>query len=258
MNSQKLAQINEQVISWLLETKKLIQLERNHFSIEAKTADYDLVTNVDKKVEEFLTGKIKTLTPNSVIVSEEGFGSKKETWHQDGLTWFVDPIDGTMNFIKLKRDYAVMIALFDGQEKLAAWIYDVENDDLYAGLKHQSVTVNGRPIQVNYDELGLRDGILQISGKTLLNNEDNYQNIAKEALTIRVSGSCSRSFLDILTGKAVAYMSIISPWDFAAPSVLAEFAGLKMTNIDGTSVNMLKSNSVLIATKKAHKDILAI
>lgn len=258
MKTTELEHISQHVIGWLIETKTIIKHELLDFNVEKKSADYDLVTNVDKKVEEFLTNKIKSLTPNSVIVSEEGYGTDKNNWKQKGLTWFVDPIDGTMNFIKLRRDYAVMIALFDDEDKLAAWIYDVENDDIYVGLKDKGITVNGRPIECNYDDVGLRDGILEISGKSLLKNEYKYQEVAQKALTIRVSGSCSRSFLDILTGKSVAYMSIINPWDFAAPSVLAEFAGLKMTNIDGQSVNMLKSNSVLIATKKAHQDILAI
>ena len=62
----------------------------------------------------------------------------------------------------------------------------------------------------------------------------------------------------MLTGKAVAYLSRMRPWDFAAGVVLAKSLGLKVGTIDERPLNMLVSGSVLVATEKTYDDIKEI
>lgn len=69
--------------------------------IETKSNAADLVTNMDREIEQFLIGKIKETFPNHNILGEEGYGD--EVSSSDGVVWLIDPIDGTMNFVHQKE-----------------------------------------------------------------------------------------------------------------------------------------------------------
>lgn len=69
--------------------------------IETKSNAADLVTNMDREIEQFLIGKIKETFPNHNILGEEGYGD--EITSSDGVVWLIDPIDGTMNFVHQKE-----------------------------------------------------------------------------------------------------------------------------------------------------------
>ena len=69
--------------------------------IETKSNAPDLVTNMDREIEQFLIGKIKETFPNHNILGEEGYGD--EITSSDGVVWLIDPIDGTMNFVHQKE-----------------------------------------------------------------------------------------------------------------------------------------------------------
>ena len=69
--------------------------------IETKSNAADLVTNMDREIEQFLIGKIKETFPHHHILGEEGYGD--EVTSSDGVVWLIDPIDGTMNFVHQKE-----------------------------------------------------------------------------------------------------------------------------------------------------------
>lgn len=85
-----------------------------------------------------------------------------------------------------------------------------------------------------------------------------YDEIAKSALGYRVIGAAGPSFIRVLRGQAVGYSSKMMSWDFAAGQVLAKTLGLIVSDIDGKQLDMLSSNIVLVATNRAHRDILAL
>ncbi|MEM5608410.1 inositol monophosphatase family protein [Bacillus toyonensis] len=69
--------------------------------IEMKSNAADLVTNMDREIEQYLIGKIKETFPTHNILGEEGYGD--EITSSDGVVWLIDPIDGTMNFVHQKE-----------------------------------------------------------------------------------------------------------------------------------------------------------
>lgn len=93
---------HEVIMSWLNEAAENIRRAlQSELDVSQKTSPRDLVTNMDKETEDYLTGKIREFYPNDQIVSEEGFGDTVKS--MEGTIWFVDPIDGTLNFVKHKR-----------------------------------------------------------------------------------------------------------------------------------------------------------
>ena len=111
MTEQRDALIKE----WLKEaTKKIKESLKHDLEVEVKSSPNDLVTQMDRKIEKELVEKIKQHFPNDLIVSEEGFGDRvnKKDFEQKTV-WFLDPIDGTLNFVLQNENYAVMLAVYE-------------------------------------------------------------------------------------------------------------------------------------------------
>jgi len=95
--------------------------------IETKSGANDLVTNIDRETELFFIDQIKAFNPAHKILGEEGMGEKVESL--DGVVWIIDPIDGTMNFVKQHRHFMISIGIFiNGVGKLG-YIFDVMRED---------------------------------------------------------------------------------------------------------------------------------
>src|SRR4051794_14169549 len=100
--------------------------------IETKSNANDLVTNIDRETELFFIERIKSFYPSHRIFGEEGMGEKVE--HLEGVVWIIDPIDGTMNFVKQHRHFMISIGIFeDGIGKLG-YIFDVMRGDLFYAI----------------------------------------------------------------------------------------------------------------------------
>src|SRR4051794_26248387 len=94
---------------WVMEAGDKIRDSFNKtLNIETKSNPNDLVTNIDKEIEQFFIDKIRQVYPNHRILGEEGFGD--EISNLDGVVWIIDPIDGTMNFIHQQRNFAISLA----------------------------------------------------------------------------------------------------------------------------------------------------
>lgn len=256
IDKSELILMDQQIKTWLKEDRQLILNELNsQLTVHTKNSRKDLVTNVDKQSEQFLVNKIRSLGPNNRILGEEGLGdSVKDT---AGRVWIVDPIDGTMNFVKQHEHFAVMIGLYDDGQPVLGYILDVMKNQLISGGPQIGITENGNPISAP-DNTGLRDGLIGLSGPLLIRNDHQMLTIGEEALGVRIYGSAGIDILAVLTGELIGYISYLRPWDFGAGKVLADTLGLSFTTIDGQPLGMLSSGIVLIATKSAHKDILTI
>ena len=248
--------IDQTVLLWLdhLRIKTLIAMQQQ-LEVDTKHDVRDLVTNVDKDNERMINAKIRAFDSEASIVSEEGFGDQQRD--MNGNVWFVDPIDGTMNFVKERANFAIMIALYVDNKPVLGWILDVVNNVVYHGGPQLGVFANHLRLDNPVNDT-LSDGIVLLSGARLLYGMFGYDKIAKSALGYRVIGAAGPSFIRVILGQAVGYSSKMMPWDFAAGQVLAKTLGLSVSDIDGQPLNMLSSNIVLVATNRADRDILTL
>jgi len=248
--------IDQTVLLWLEELRtKTIAAMQDELTVGTKSDVRDLVTNVDRANEKLINQKIRAYDSEAHIVSEEGFGDQQRD--MKGHVWFVDPIDGTMNFVKEREEFAIMIALYIDNQPVLGWILDVVNNTVYHGGPEIGVFTNQLRLTPPVDE-SLAQGIVLLSGARLLYGMFGYDHIAKAALGYRVIGAAGPSFIRVIRGQAVGYSSKMMPWDFAAGQVLAKTLGLSVSDIDGQPLDMLSSNIVLVATNRAHRDILAL
>jgi len=222
-------------------------------SVATKKNRNDLVTNFDKKTEQFVNGEIKKAYPEATIVSEEGYGDLVKD--MSGLVFFVDPIDGTMNFVKRGDDFASMIGVYIDGKPLNGAIIDVMDNEIYHGGKEIGLFINDKKIDDPKD-LPLIEGLVDVSAPMALSNKFDVQDVIKKSSGFRVYGSAGIIFGHLLTGKEVMYMSYLAPWDLAAGRVMCEAAGMSVVSIDDAPINMLESQVVIVGTQKVVSEAL--
>ncbi len=108
----------------------------------------DLVTVADREVEEFLAEALTRLAPGVPVVGEEAAHADPAVLdHLAGPCWIVDPIDGTGNFASGHGHFATMVALADGGETIAAWIYDPRRHRLCRARRGEGAFVDGELVK---------------------------------------------------------------------------------------------------------------
>ena len=104
----------------------------------------DLVTEIDHASEAFLIGEIQSRWPESHVVAEES----GESGH-GGLTWYIDPLDGTVNYAHGVPIFCVSIACaWDGQTRLGV-VYDPLRDEMFSAERGRVAQLNGRPLRAS-------------------------------------------------------------------------------------------------------------
>lgn len=222
-------------------------------NVDTKSGPNDLVTNFDKSTEKSIVQTIKQNYPEATIVSEEGYGDLADS--MEGLVFFVDPIDGTMNFVKCHDSFASMVGVYLDGKPLVGAIINMMEKKIFHGGPELGVFCNDVPVE-QPDDIFLKDGLVIISAPMVLANKFDTQAVVAKSSGLRVLGCAGLVFEHVLTGKEVLYMSYLRPWDLGAGRVLCESLGLTVVGIDGKPVNMLESQVVIAGTKKVVSEVL--
>ncbi|MFD1671176.1 inositol monophosphatase family protein [Agrilactobacillus yilanensis] len=241
---------------WVVTAAEAVKLHlHDDLKVNTKSGRNDLVTNIDKTTEQYLVQKIRAQYPEAKIVGEEGFGDQVEDL--TGLVFFVDPIDGTMNFVKARENFAIMIGAYLDGKGIVGVILDVMKDELFWGGPEFGVYKNNLPLP-KPKNITLSEGLLGMSGPLLVHDVKHVAAAVTASSGARIFGSAGIEFTKVIQGFENGYVSKLMPWDFAAGKVMAETLGLKVTDIDGEPLSMLSSKIVLIGTERTHAQILAL
>lgn len=232
---------------------KLVKEVKMNKNVNTKSGPNDLVTNFDKSTEKGIVEIIKEHYPDSSVVSEEGFGDDIKS--MSGLVFFVDPIDGTMNFVKCHDSFASMVGVYLDGEPFVGAIINVMQDKIYHGGPELGVFENDQRLSEPINQ-ELKEGLVVISGPMVLKNYLNTQDVVGKSSGIRIFGCAGIVFEHLLTGKEIIYMSYLKPWDLVAGRVLCESLGLSVARVDEKPVDMLQSQVVIAGTKKAVSEVL--
>ncbi|MBF0786364.1 MULTISPECIES: inositol monophosphatase family protein [unclassified Streptococcus] len=195
--------------------------EKGHFT--------DLVTQLDKAVQDHLTDRILTRYPADSILGEE---SPEHQPLGQGRVWVIDPIDGTTNFIVQQADFAVLLAYFENGLGRFGLIYDVIADKLYHGGGDFPVYENERLLSP-FQSKSLKEGLVGLNAGLYAQNYAGLADFADQTLGTRSIGSAGISFSHVLTGRLLAQASYIYPWDYAAASILGEKLGYTLMTTRG-------------------------
>lgn len=215
----------------LLDTCDLIIEKMNEeVFVSQKTSKKDLVTNVDKEIEAFLTSKLKSLYPDSRFLGEESDQAIDLT---SGSIWIIDPIDGTNNFVRQKKNFGILLAHYVDGVGIEGFMVDVIKRDIYYAVKGKGVTLNRKPFKADYEN-NYDNSLLSFSADFLLRIPDPRA-ILQSTCGIRYIGSCCIDGINVITGAIGAYgIRISSPWDIAPMLIFAKELGLVCLNLDKT------------------------
>lgn len=227
-------------------------------NIQTKSSPNDLVTNMDKEIEQFFIGKIKETFPDHKIFGEEGFGDKLKS--MEGIVWLIDPIDGTMNFIHQQRNFAVSLGIYENGVGKVGLIYDVVHDELYHAIRGSGAFMNEKRIPV-LKEAKVEESIIALNATWVMQNRRIDHNLliplAKDARGTRSYGTAALELAFVATGRLDAYISLrLAPWDIAGGAVIVEELGGVVTNLRGEKLDYLSQDSVLVAKPGLHETIL--
>src|SRR5436305_5468280 len=111
--------------------------------IESKTTPTDAVTVMDRAAEEVVVAGLRTRRPGDRIVAEES----GDTIVESDVTWYVDPLDGTVNYLYGLPTYAVSIAAVVDGTPIAGAVYDVARDELFTASTGNGATCNGEMLR---------------------------------------------------------------------------------------------------------------
>jgi myo-inositol-1(or 4)-monophosphatase len=219
----------------------------------------DLVTEIDHQSEELVLGEIQRLFPGHQIVSEEiGLVPGRA-----GEQWFVDPLDGTVNYAHGIPFFSVSIAYaHEGTVTLGA-VYDPMRDELFTAERGKGARVNGRSLRVSQvTELPrslLVTGFPYDAWSNPRNNLEYYGRFAKLTQGVRRLGSAALDLCYVAAGRVEGYWELsIKPWDVAAGGLIASEAGATVTSIDGQADYMTPPCSLLAAPPEVHVKMKAV
>jgi myo-inositol-1(or 4)-monophosphatase len=213
----------------------------------------DLVSEADHRSEEFLLSYIHQHFPADRIVAEES-GVLAGT---DDHAWYIDPLDGTVNYVHGLPIYSVSIAYAESGELRLGVVYDPMRDECFSAEVGQGAWLNGQPIHPSrtpdLDQAMLVTGFPYDIRTNPDNNLDHYAYFALHSQGVRRLGSAALDLCYVAGGRFDGFWELrLNPWDVAAGGLIARQAGAKVTNIAGGSDFMTSPHSVLAANPLIH------
>jgi myo-inositol-1(or 4)-monophosphatase len=216
----------------------------------------DLVTEIDHRSEEYLLGEVSRLFPGHHVMAEESGGA-------DGGEdqWYIDPLDGTVNYAHGVPMFSVSIAYARAGELTLAAVYDPIRDELFTAERGKGAWLNARPLWVS-SATELQRSLL-VTGfpydivRTPRNNFDHFARFALLTQGVRRLGSAALDLGYIAAGRFDGYWELsLKPWDLAAGALLVREAGGLVTKVDGSPDLLSAPLSVLAANPVIHEKML--
>lgn len=228
-------------------------------TINIKSNPKDLVTEMDEEVEFFFANKIKRYYPDHLLLGEEGYGDKEID--ETKTIWILDPIDGTMNFVHQKQNFAISIGIYDEGVGEIGFIYDVMNNNLYSAMRDNGAFKNDRKLDRLSTSKRIKESIICMNHYWLMENSrfDHRvtQQLVRDVRGTRAYGSAALEFAYIAEGALDAYVTMqLEPWDIAAGKIIVQEVGGITTNVWGEEVGMLERSSILSCNPNIHKTLI--
>lgn len=215
----------------------------------------DIVTAADRSSEQLIRRLIAEAFPDDLVVGEEG-DQQPEHVVAGRRRWYVDPLDGTTNFVKGQPRWAVSIAFCDADDSFRACaIQRPFQHEEYTAVRGAGAWCNGTPLQ-RADDPDVADALVVLG--PMADRRAAIGEIARQSLSIRVTGSTVSDLTDVAGGRADLHVGWRQGrWDLGAGTLLAREAGLIVTDMAGVTLNGPADN-VVAGPPKVHAAALEV
>jgi len=221
--------------------------------------EIDLVTQADRLSEAYLVDSIRKNYPTHRIITEESgelAGNPQEVW-------YIDPLDGTLNYAHRLPIYAVSIAYEENGLLNLGVVYDPERDECFSAERGRGAWMNGDRLHgSSAQDLGhslLVTGFPYDIRTNPDNNLDHYATFALHSFGVRRLGSAAIDLCYVAAGRIDGYWELrINAWDIAAGGLIAREAGTVVTNLVGDPNFLTPPYSILAASPAIHGKMLEL
>lgn len=223
----------------------------NPAEVMQKAGFENIVTSSDVNVQEYLKRELGARMP------ESGFLCEEEDIHDlhHEYVWVIDPIDGTANYARGLQHCAISVALARGGEPVMGVVYLPRTGEMFYAEKGRGATLNGHSISVSRREFA--DAVM-FTALPVYRKEHTAECAAMIADTfrqcndVRRLGAAAPELCYIAAGRGELYFEyMLSPWDFAAASLILTEAGGILSRPDASPLNIMRPSGVLAANTPA-------
>ncbi len=216
----------------------------------------DLVTEIDRRIEQVIKKQIHKAFPNHAILGEE-FGLIK-AHNGSEYKWFIDPIDGTSNFIQGMPMCCISIGLWRNDKPLIGVIFNPILNTLYSALIKKGAFMNGKKIQVSKTNK-LTNAFGGFGwGRNINLGKKYYPVLIKQASKLRTLGTTANDCCFLAEGiYDFHFQGEFKIWDIAAAIPIILEAGGKVTDWKGKPIRT-ESKNLIACAKPLHKPLLKI
>jgi len=213
----------------------------------------DLVSDADWRSEQFIISYIHQHFPGDTIVAEESGEFTGTANH----AWYIDPLDGTINYVHGLPIYSVSIADAEGGVQRLAVVYDPMRDECFSAEFGKGAWLNGQPIHPSHtpdlDHALLVTGFPYDIRTNPENNLNHYAHFALRSQAVRRLGSAALELCYVASGRFDGYWELwVKAWDVSAGGLIAREAGAVVTNVAGGEDYISPPQSILAANPHLH------
>ena len=238
-----------------LKAGSLLVNRPSKFDLDEKSGVFDFATQMDHESEKLIVSEILAARPDDGLIGEEGANRESKS----GVTWVIDPIDGTVNYLYDIPGWCISIAAKDGDGGLAGVVYSPATQSLWKAHRGGGAFLNGNPIKCN-DPVVLNRALVG-SGFAYDLEKRKIQaaliaRLLPEIRDLRRLGACAVDMCHVASGSLDAYFEAgVNEWDYAAAGLIATEAGA-MISID-TGIWNGEKNMVIVAGPALHPALSA-
>jgi len=223
-------------------------------TVQTKSSATDMVTEWDAASEQLILQQLGLVRPGDSIIGEEG----TQIVGTSPYTWFVDPIDGTTNFLYNLSGYAISIAACIGVKPIAAAVFLPVTRELFVAAQGHGAWLGSNPLRVSSCES--LDTALIGTGFSYSSTRRDAQGqrisrLLPQVRDIRRCGAAAADLCFVACGRLDAYFEEgLQSWDLAAGQLIASEAGAKISNFSGEPIT---PSEVLVSTPGIHSSLIA-
>ena len=219
----------------------------------------DLVTQYDVAIEKVLSEKLAKKFPDYTIIGEEN--TTTITYPKKAI--YIDPIDGTTNFVHRIPHCAISIGMWEDGAPIAGIVYNPVLDECFSAERGKGAYLNGKKLHVSEQNIFQQSLIATGFPYTKVKKDQDYEwvlkcmaNLLPITRDIRRFGAASLDLCYLAKGVFDAYFECnLKPWDVSAGLLIVLEAGGKITNLEGQPY-ILSDYTIVASNSKIHDTLL--
>jgi len=219
----------------------------------------DLVTEIDQHSEDLIIQAIRQTYPDHRIVTEESGSLNGDKDH----CWYIDPLDGTLNYAHGLPLFCVSLAFTEQQETVLGVVYDPMKDECFCAERGRGAWLNGQPIHVS-DTPDLIHSLLATGfpydqWESPFNNLEFFNRFSRRTQGVRRLGSAALDLCYVASGRLDGFWEIsLQAWDIAAGGLIVQEAGGVVSQLFGQPHRLSPPVSILAANPTIYPFMLDI